>query len=271
MAKRRTVKRRVSTAARRSTRRAKGKNRLANFFVPLFFMFCILFCLGFLTLVGYRTATASSFFDLQAVAIRGVSRASRSEIEKIVKTNSVRTGVWNADLGLMKKEIEGLKFVKTVSVSRVLPNKFRVIINERIPKATVRLDGKDFWVDEDARILSRVSNKKKGSDFIMFGWDRSKTEGAFESNKKRVNLYSSLKKEWKEFNLSSRVKAVDLSDLKDPKAIVADSGEIVTIYLGKKDFGKSLKWGLENIAGRGKEVESIIVGGQRPILGFRNL
>ena len=221
-------------------------------------------------MVGYRSVTASSFFDLQAVVIRGVNRASRTDIEKIVKMNSVQNGVWNSDIDLIKMKIEELKFVKNASISRILPNGFRVIVNERIPRAVVRISGKDYWVDEDAILLGRQKGSEKQPVFTMFGWDERKTETALEKNKKRVELFTKLSDEWKKFDLATRVRAVDLSDLREPRAIVSDSGEIVTIYLGNDDFRRGLQRGLENIAGRGKEVESIIVSGLRPVIGYRD-
>ncbi|NNE99718.1 MAG: FtsQ-type POTRA domain-containing protein [Pyrinomonadaceae bacterium] len=270
--KRRTTTRsKTRTAAKRrrpGTRRKKKS--MANFFVPLFFIFCILSCLGLVTLVGYRTVTASSFFDFQAVAVRGVSRAPRAKIEKIVRTNTVKTGVWYADIDLIKREVEKFRYVKSASVSRVLPNKIRVVVNERIPKAVVRIEGGDYWVDKDALVLSRVSNGERRPKFTMFGWDQSESPDAIKLNKKRVELFVSLRKEWQKFDLVSRVRAIDLSDLREPRAIVSDSGENVTIFLGRKDFGKSLKEGLENIAGRGKDVESIIISGSRNVIGYRN-
>ncbi len=269
--KRATTSRKTATTRKpRKTSRRRKSNRLANVFVPMFFIFCILSCLGFMLFMGYQSATASSFFDLQAVAVRGVARTSRADIEKIVETNSASTGVWHADIGRIKHEVERLKYVRTASVSRVLPNKFRVLVNERIPRALVRIDGSDFWVDEDGLILSKLTQGEKRPLFTMFGWDTRKTTTAHKTNKQRVALFSQLKKEWNEYDLVSRVRAIDLSDMRDPRAIVLDSGETVTIYLGKEDFRKGLQRGLENIAGRGKEVESIIVSGERPIIEFRD-
>ena len=82
-------------------------------------------------------------------------------------------------------------------------------------------------------------------------------------------MFVALRKEWEEYDLVSWVRAIDLSDLKEPRAIVSDSGENVTIFLGRKDYGKNLKEGIKNIAGRGKEIESIIVDGKRSIFGYR--
>ena len=270
--RRKTSRKTVSSRkrGRRTSGRKKTNGRMVNFFVPLFLIFCILFCMGLLLMMGYRNVTASSFFDLQAVAIRGVSRTSPADIERIVKRRTIETGVWNADTDQIKREVEDLKFVKSASVSRVLPNKFRVIVKERVPRAVVRISGKDFWVDDDALILSTVSPNDNRPNFTMFGWDTRKTAVAVENNIKRVELFSELRKEWRKFDLASRVKAIDLSDLTDPRAIVADSGENVTIYLGQNDFRRALQIGLENVAGRGKEVESIIVDGIRPVVEFRD-
>ncbi len=261
----RTVSRPRSAANRR-----KSSNRLANVVVPMFFIFCLVFGIGFLFWMGYRSAAASSFFDVQTVAIDGADRASREEIERIVRANSVKAGVWNADIDVIKKEVEDMKFVKHASISRVLPDKFQVTVNERIPKALVRIDNNDYWVDEDGFILNRLAADEKRSSFIMFGWDQRKTETALDKNKERVQLFAKLREEWQEYDLASRVRAIDLSDLEDPRAIVSDSGEAVTIYLGSEDFRKALQKGIENIAGRGKDVESIIVSGARPIIEYRD-
>ena len=269
--RRKTNKRRLlaSTARGKSKLHRQYKNILAVSFAPLFLMFCVLFYLGFLTFFAYKSAVGSSFFDVRAIVVNGVNRAPVKKIEKIVSMNSEHTGVWKADINLIKSEIEKLKFVKTASVSKVLPNKFRIIVNERVPKAMVRINEKDFWVDKEALVLGLIPVSEKGRGFKMLGWEKSNLESAVENNKKRINLFTELQTEWEKNKLASRVKAIDLSDLRDPKAIVSDSGETVAIHLGRENFGWRLQKGLENIAGRGKEVRSIIVGGSRPVIRYR--
>jgi cell division protein FtsQ len=278
--KRTTVKRKTgaatTTAKKRrpaktaATRRSKTNNgRFANVFVPLFFIFCILFCLGFLSFMGYRTVTASEFFDVKKIEIRGASRAQKDEIEKIVKAQAEQNGVWNADLNEIKDKVERLAFVKSAAVSRVLPDGVRVNLVERVPKAVVRIKGGDFWVDEEAVILSLVGESEQRPPFIMRGWDESKVENAAKDNQTRVKMYQKMLEDWRQFDLARRVKEVNLEDLQDPIAFVEDSGEVVTIDLGKENYGKRLQKGLEIIAGRGKEIESINLSGSREILGFR--
>lgn len=256
--------------ARPTTRRAsKSGGNFANFFVPLFFIFCILFCLGFLGFMGYRTVTASEFFDVKKIEVRGVTRVSKGDIEKIVSNQTEKSGVWNADLKEIKEKVERLDFVKSAAVSRVLPDGVRVNVIERVPKAIVRLGGGDFWVDDEGLILALVGKTDERSPFVLSGWDESKTEQSQKENQVRVKMYQKMLEEWREFDLAKRVETVDLKDLRTPKAIVKDSGEIVTIILAKDNFGKKLKDGLENTAGRGQQVSGIDVSEIQPRFIFR--
>ena len=96
----------------------------ASFLVPLVFIVGILFCLGFLMFMGYRTVTASAFFDVKKIDIRGVNRVSKEEIEKIVSQRSEKSGVWNANLTAIKDDVEKLMQVKSAVVARVLAPNF---------------------------------------------------------------------------------------------------------------------------------------------------
>lgn len=270
-----TTRKTNSTAAKRPRKRSVGsRNRngsgtLTNFFVPLFFIVGILFCLGFLGFMGYRTVTASDFFDVKTVDVRGASRASKDDIERIVKRQTEKSGVWNAELSDIKNDVEKLTFVKSAIVARVLPDGLRVSIVERAPRVVALTSAGEVWTDEEATILCAVGKNESRPPFSLRGWDESKTEKAAKENQERVKIYLKMLDEWQDFELGRRVSAVDLSDVRMPQAIVQDSGEQVTITLSKENFGKRLQTGLEKIAGKGKEVKSIDVSGTQPILGFR--
>jgi cell division septal protein FtsQ len=243
-------------------RTSKSGGNFANFFVPLFLIFCILFCLGFLGFMGYRTVTASEFFDVKKIDVRGTLHASKSDIEKIVSAQTEKSGVWNADLKEIKDKVERLDFVKTAAVSRVLPDGVRVNVVERVPKAVVRLSGADYWADDESNILAQVSKTDDRPPFVLRGWDESKTDKAVKENQLRVKMYQKMLEEWKTFDLAKRVKEVNLTDLDKPKAIIEDSGMNVFISLGKDDFGKSLQKGIEFIASKGATYEGIELVGQ---------
>ena len=219
--------------------------------------------------MGFKTATASAFFDVKAIEVRGVSRIEKEDIERIARAQAMKTGVWNADLSQIKIDVEKLTLVKSAVVSRILPDGLRVSITERVPRAVVRTDAGDFWADDDAMILGAVNKNEIVPPFVLRGWDAAKNEKALKDNQERVKIYLKMLDEWKEFDIARRITAVDLSDLRTPQAVVPDSGDQVMIILPKGNFGKPLKSGLERIAGRGKEVASIDMSGTQPVLGFR--
>jgi len=266
--------RKTNTAARKTRRTSvnqkKGSGALTNFFVPLFFIVGILFCLGFLSFIGYRTVTASAFFDVKKIEVRGTNRASKDDIERIVRSYSEKSGVWNADLKAMKNDVEKINLVKTVVVSRVLPDSVRVNVTERMPKAIVRTEAGDFWADDDARILGEVGKDETRPPFVLRGWDEAKNDKAAKDNRERVKIYLKMLTEWQDYELSKRVSAVNLADLREPQAIVQDSGETVTIILANENYKNRLKSGLEKIAGRGREVKSIDVSSSSERLAFRD-
>ena len=215
--------------------------------------------------MGYRTVTASAFFDVETVDVRGTNRAPKDAIENIVKRESVKTGVWNADLGEIKREVEDLTFVKTATVSRVLPNGVRVNVVERIPRVAVQLNSGIYWADEDGVLLGKVGRDEKTPPFVLKGWSMSKLDQAKKENQKRAKMYLQMLEEWQDFEVAKRVNLVDLSDTKNATAMVRDSGENVSVKLGADDFGKRLRSALKEIAGKGERVRSVISNGQKVV------
>lgn len=257
-----TPKRRRVTKPAAARRTSKSGGNPANFFVPLVLIFCILFCLGFLGFMGYRTVTASEFFDVKKIDVRGVSRASKSDIEKIVSAETEKLGVWNSDLKNIKEKVERLDFVKSAAVSRVLPDGVRVQLVERVPKAVVHLSGGDFWADDEGVILAQVGKTEEHPPFALRGWDESKTDKAAKDNQQRVKMFQKMVEDWKTFDLAKRVKSVDMSELDNAKATIEDSGASIFIGLGKEDFGKRLQKGIEYTANKGVNFEGIELVGQ---------
>ncbi len=262
------TRRKTTTVTSRRTK--KGAGNFVNFFVPLFFIFCIVFCIGFLALMGYRTVTASSFFDVKEIEIKGTNKVSRETVEKIVRAESEKNGVWNADLQKIREEIEKTDFVKTATVSRILPDGIRVNVTERKPSAVARIDGGDFWVDDDGIVLVLVGKDEARPPFFIQGWNRDKSEKAQEENKERVKIYLEMLDDWQEYELAKRVKAVDLSNIKEPVAITEDSGERIAIEVENGNLAKRLKDGIKAIAGKGSNYQAVNIEGQNMVLVPRN-
>ena len=238
-------------------------------FLPVFLSFCLLVCLVAIGVLGYRSATASEFFDVKNVDVYGTQRSSKEDIERIVRTQTERSGTWNADLADLRQRVEQLPFVKSAAVSRELPNGLRVNVNEEIPAAVLKLSTGKFLVNGEGKVLAPAAGAEPGLPFAMTGWDENKTENAPKANVERVKIYQKMLEDWRQFDLASRVVAVDLSDLHEPRATVEDSDHLVSIALGSKDFAEYLKKGISAIAGKGDRFEAVDLVGSNMILAPR--
>ena len=239
---------------------------LGDRIVPLAISGFILLCLAVIFGFTYETLAASDYFDLRTVDVRGTSRASNSDIEKIVRANAERSGVWNADLLEIKQKIEKVTFVKTASITRDLPSGITVKINERIPVAIVRIGGTDYFADAEGEILAPTEKTEQDLPFTMLGWDEAKSEKAGKENLDRLKMYQKMVSEWRDYDLASRVRSVDLADLREPRAVLEDSGLPVTIMLSRENFGQQLSNGIKAIVGKGNMFEGVNLVGQNMVL-----
>ncbi len=263
----RPLSRRRTSATRRSEHSSASRFRAVG--LPLFLSFCILVCLGALGFLGYQTVTASDFFSVAKIDIRGTDRSSGADIRRTVEMQTEKTGVWNADLPGIKEKLEKSPWVKSAAVSRVLPNGIRIQIFERQPQGMIRTVEGNFLVDGEAVVIAPAREKEADFPFVMTGWNQLKSEAAGKENLERVKIYQKMLTEWKEFSLSARVLSVNLEDIREPRAVIEDSGNVVSIALGRDKFGEYLKRGINAIVGKGEMFEAVNLVGQNMILAPR--
>lgn len=270
--KSRTIKTKSTSLRGRKTRshsvRSLTAQRFGNFIAPLAISGVLLACMVFLVLLGYRTATASGFFVLKNIDVRGTERTSADDIRRVVSSSVEKPGVWSADLADIRAKVEKFPFVKAAAVSMVLPAGIRVNVTERIPTAIVHLRSGDFFVDAEGTVLSSAPANDKDFPFVLQGWDETKTEKAMPDNLARLKVYKKMLDEWKQFDLASRVKEVNLANPREPSAVVEDSGRAITVTLASKDLGKSLRMAIEAISGKGTKIRSVDAGGVYPVLQY---
>jgi cell division septal protein FtsQ len=254
---------------KRSARKVKTRGAsstaaraIGQYVLPLAICGCLLICLGAIGFLGFERVAASEFFEVRNVDVVGVERASKQGIEASIKAETERAGVWRTDLTELKAKIEKLPFVKSASVTRVLPDGIRVQLIERQPQAVVLMGGIPNLVDAEGSILAAANGKEKDLPFVMTGWDESKTEKAWKENIERVKIYQKMIEEWRAANVLDRVERVEMNDLREPRAIVGDSGTTVSIAVGRDDYGANLVRGIKAIVGKGDVFGGVnLVGG----------
>ncbi|MGH9947445.1 MAG: cell division protein FtsQ/DivIB [Pyrinomonadaceae bacterium] len=268
--KRVRTKRPVRKPARKKIARSNDRSRVfGQFLLPLFIFVCISICLGALGYLGYQKVSASDFFEMKRVEIVGAERSSKTSIESIVRTEAERPGVWRVDLADLKLRVEKLPFVKTAAVTRVLPGGIRVQIVERQPMAIVTRGGKNYLVDSEGSILAASEKTEENLPFAIIGWDEAKTEKSYKENIERVKVYQKMLGDWRAANLLSKVQAVNLVNLHEPKAMITDSGLPVAIAVGRDNFSENLSNGIRAIVGKGNMFEGVDLVGSNMILAPR--
>lgn len=197
-------------------------------------------------IIGYRAASSASLFQVRSIDVSGASRTSAAEIESLTRRAVARTGVWRADLSAISIELERLPGVRRAVVSRVLPDRLRVRVSERVPVAVVHTSaGHFFWVDEEGVALGEMKAADTVPAFFIRGWNEDGTEEARRENVERVQRYVEVSHEWNALALSERVSEVNLIDLRDVRAQLSGNDSQIEVRLGGQELGVRLKLALD--------------------------
>ncbi|HKP35328.1 MAG TPA: FtsQ-type POTRA domain-containing protein [Pyrinomonadaceae bacterium] len=224
--------------------------------------------------VGYRVASSASMFQVRNVEVVGTARTSSEEIEGLVRRAASRTGVWRADLSTISAELGRLPGVRRAVVTRVLPDRLRVRVIERVPVAVVRNAAGHFvWVDEDGVVLGEMKASDQMPPFFIRGWNEDGTTEAGKENVERVQKYLEAVREWQAIGLAERVSEINLIDVHDVRAQLADKDSDIEVRLGGQDLGRRLKTALDVLdeykqTPRGALITYVDLQGDRVVLGF---
>jgi cell division septal protein FtsQ len=215
-------------------------------YVPSFLKLALAIVIGVLVFAGYRAAASASFFQLKTIEVQGTSRLQPAEIQALVRQSVEKTGVWKADLNSINERLEGLPWVRTAVVSRVLPDGIRVRITERSPRAVVRTSAGRFrWVDEDAALLGEMQPTDQVPAFFLHGLSDENSESARNENRERVARFLELQQAWDIAGISERVSEVNLMDIRDVRAQLAGDNSQIEVRLGARDQASRLKGALK--------------------------
>jgi cell division protein FtsQ len=277
------AKRRAGRVAQRPQRRERERlgqslgqrMRAILNYLPFILKMALAIVIGGLIFAGYRAASAASFFQIRKVEIQGDLRASAADVQTLVMREVAKTGVWRADLEEISTRLERLPWIRAAMVSRVLPDGIRVRLEERQPRAVVRTAaGRFLWVDDDAVLLGDMLSTDQMPVFFLRGWNEEPGDTIRKENMDRVTRFLELQREWSVAGLSERVSEVNVIDIRDVRAQLADDDSKIEVRLGSQDFGKRLKDALSVLDAhrqtpRGQFISYIdLTQGRRAIVGF---
>lgn len=119
---------------------------------------------GTLALVGYGSlwlygkATTSDFFTTRHIDVAGNSRLSR---EMVLQYAGIDEGdnCLAVSIGEAERNLKATPWVEEVSVKRLLPDRFVIKLQERMPSFWVHRDGALFYANEKGEVIAPVESR----------------------------------------------------------------------------------------------------------------
>jgi cell division protein FtsQ len=162
--------------------------------------------------------------------------------EQILEVMSADIGrnVFFIPLDRRRRQIEEIPWVESAAVSRMLPNRLRVWVRERVPVAFAKIGSKIHLVDAHGMVmgLPPAGAPGEGDEFsfpVILGI--SDSEPPLE-RAARMKVFTTLVRELDSSgaHYSRNLSEVDLSDPEDVKITTADGDAEVLIHLGSSNF-----------------------------------
>ena len=272
------VSQKPSRRGRDSSQPLGSRLRSGLAYAPAVLKGMLAIAIGTVVFLGYRAAASASFFQIRTVEASGINRASLASIQATVREDVKQSGgVWRADLSQLSNHLQQLPWVRTATVTRVLPDGIRVRITEREPRAVVRTAaGRFVWVDEDAVYLEDMKPADRIPGFFLRGWNEEESTTARTENRERIAKFLELQKFWDTQGLSERVSELSLLDLRDVRAQLAGDDSDIELRLGAQDQALRLRLALNVLdkqrqTPRGSFISYIdLTQGKRAIVGLNS-
>ncbi len=174
-----------------------------------------------------------------AIQITGNQHLTRAQLVGIFG-GDVDRNVLTVPLEQREAELEALPWVEHATVMRLLPNKFRVAIVERMPVAFVRQGSSIGLVDANGVLLDMASN---GDTAVHDSYSFPVVTGLAQADPlstraARVQLYLRFLRELDAdgASISKSLSEVDVSNPEDVKALLPNGRSTILVHFGEEDF-----------------------------------
>lgn len=118
----------------------------------------------------------SSRFKVAKVALTKTDHASQAELKRLAEKARGRN-IFKLDLTRLQGELEKVRWVKTATVRRVLPDRLMVAIEERVPRGLALFRGRVSLIDEEGAPIDLYTGAGEFASFPIFtGLDDARPE-----------------------------------------------------------------------------------------------
>lgn len=168
-----------------------------------------------------------------SIVVTGAEHVSRGEVLQVFR-GDISKNAFFVELGERKRKLEDISWIESASVMRILPNKLKVEIRERVPVAYVQLGSQVELIDANGVIMNIPPTAQGAYSFpVIIKMSESEP---LSTRAPRMKTYMQLISELDAGggHYSQDLNEVDLSDPSDVRVTVADSAGAVLIHLGER-------------------------------------
>ncbi len=151
---------RYKKARARSSRTSwKGMGRFVSWGLYCGAFLIFLMGISFGLLAAYRWMTNYPFFSLREVQIEGNTRMTYNEVLSLGKV-SLGENTLNMNIRGIESCLRESPWIRSVQISRVLPDKLKIVLDEREPAFWVLRDKEMYYADSRGNIIDKVEPSK---------------------------------------------------------------------------------------------------------------
>ena len=228
---------RASGRNRRIRRGLLPQSRTGRILAGITALLCIA-AVGAGLVIGAKYLTTSPRFRIpssQSIEVDGNTHLTRAQMLSVFGED-VDRNIFLVPMDQRRTQLEQMPWVEHATVMRLLPNRIRVHVVERVPVAFVRQGGSIGMVDASGVLLDVPPDAPGRYSFpVITGL---KAEDTPESRTDRMKLYASFLKDLDSDGKgkSAQLSEVDLSDPEDIKALLPDHNSEVLVHFGTEHF-----------------------------------
>jgi cell division septal protein FtsQ len=208
----------------------------------------VIFCtVAFVTIIllVYFFLVPSRFFALRDIEIVGDPKLLQREFIEAIAQENTKEGVLRADLDKIREELQKKGVVKSVEITRMLPDMLKIVIEEREPVALARrgdsrAESEVVCVDREGIMFGDQSICRSKSELPLINGLEEGGDGATARNQQRLAVYQKLLSDLDgaEPRLSSRVEEVYFDQAQGIRVTIEapDKESVIAVFLGKEEF-----------------------------------
>lgn len=184
-----------------------------------------------------RSAPAFGVVDLE---INSCPRVDREELAALNRTVERQTNIFSLHLGRLAREVEQHRWVQSCSIKRILPDRLRVRVEEKVPVGLARHGDRLLLVDQLGQVIEEppASEAWAGRFPLLTGFS---AEMAWEAHQGLVRENISLAQQLKSMEQARDIPRVDRIDVTEKNnTIIYFAGREYPVLMGEDGYTDKL-------------------------------